>query len=86
MKTLREARLRVPQDVSLVSFGDIPTASAVEPALTTVRQPIERIGSVAVEVLLSVLEDAPGEDQPVHRPVLPTELVIRASCSTVTDG
>jgi len=86
LKALREAGLRVPQDISLVGFDDIPTASAVEPALTTVRQPIERIGSVAVEVLLSVLEDTPSENPTTHRLVLPTELVIRASCSAVSNG
>jgi LacI family transcriptional regulator len=84
LRALREAGLRAPQDVSLMGFDDIPTASAVEPALTTVRQPIERIGSVAVEVLLSVLEDAPSENPTTHRIVLPTELVIRDSCSAVT--
>ena len=82
LKALRQADRQVPQDIALVSFDDIPIASAIVPALTTVRQPIERMGSMAVEVLLSVLEDSSGEEAPAQRIVLPTELVIRASCGS----
>ena len=82
LKALRQADLRVPQDVALVSFDDIPLASAIEPPLTTVRQPIERMGSMAVEVLLSVLQTPSQEEAPTQRIVLPTELVIRASCGS----
>jgi len=82
LKALRQAGWQVPQDIALVSFDDIPIASAIEPALTTVRQPIERMGSMAVEVLLSVLEDSSEEEAPAQRIVLPTELVIRASCGS----
>jgi len=82
LKALRQAGRQVPQDIALVSFDDIPIASAIEPALTTVRQPIERMGSMAVEVLLSLVESSPEEEAPVHRIVLPTELVIRTSCGS----
>jgi LacI family transcriptional regulator len=85
LKTLREVGLQVPQDVALVGFDDVPIASLVEPALTTVRQPIDRLGWMATEVLLSLIEDSPeSEDEaPTHRIILPTELVVRASCSSV---
>lgn len=82
LKALRQADRQIPQDIALVSFDDIPIASAIEPALTTVRQPIERLGSMAVEVLLSVLEASSEEEAPAHRIVLPTELVIRDSCGS----
>lgn len=82
LKALRQADLQVPHDVALVSFDDVPLASAIEPPLTTVRQPIERMGSMAVEVLLSVLQTSPQEEAPTQRIVLPTELVIRASCGS----
>jgi LacI family transcriptional regulator len=82
LKALRQANRQVPQDIALVSFDDIPIASAIVPALTAVRQPIERMASMAVEVLLSVLETSSEEEAPVHRIVLPTELVIRASCGS----
>jgi LacI family transcriptional regulator len=82
LKALRQADRQVPQDIALVGFDDIPVASAMEPALTTVRQPIERMGSMAVEVLLSVLETLPKGEDSVHRIILPTELVVRASCGS----
>lgn len=64
LKGLREAGLRVPQDVALVGFDDVPAASVIEPTLTTVRQPIERLG--CMEALLSVLESLPEEEPSVH--------------------
>jgi len=82
LQALRQAGCLVPQDVALVGFDDIPIASAIEPALTTVRQPIERMGSMAVEVLLGVLEGSSEEEAPAQRIVLPTELVVRASCGS----
>ena len=82
LKALRQAGWQVPQDIALVGFDDIPIASAIEPALTTVRQPIERMGSMAVEVLLGVLEGASEEEAPAHRIILPAELVIRTSCGS----
>ncbi len=86
LRSLRQADRQVPQDIALVGFDDIPIASAIVPALTTVRQPIERMGSMAVEVLLSVLEDSSGEEALAQRIVLPTELVIRASCGSALSG
>jgi LacI family transcriptional regulator len=82
LKALRQTGRQVPQDIALVGFDDIPIASAIEPALTTVRQPIERMGSMAVEVLLSVLEGPLEEEAPAHRIILPAELVVRASCGS----
>jgi LacI family transcriptional regulator len=82
LKAFRQAGLQAPQDIALVSFDDIPVASAIEPALTTVRQPIERMGAMAVDVLLSVLTGSQEPDAPVHRIILPTELVVRASCGS----
>ncbi len=82
LKALRQAGRQVPQDLALVGFDDLPIVSAIEPALTTVRQPIERMGSMAVEVLLGVLEGSSEEEAPAQRIVLPTELVVRASCGS----
>lgn len=82
LKVLRAAGLQVPQDVALVGFDDIPVASVIDPALTTVRQPIERMGSVAAELLLDLLKAPSNSRGGVHRIILPTELVIRASCGS----
>jgi LacI family transcriptional regulator len=79
LKALREAGLRVPEDVALVGFDDVSMASAVVPALTTVRQPIERLGSMAVDLLLDLIANSPNGQSPV-RMILPTQLVVRASC------
>ncbi len=83
LKVLREMDSRVPQDVALVGFDDVPLAAAVEPALTTVRQPIERMGSMAADLLLNMLENPPEEQAPAHRIILPGKLVIRGSCGAL---
>jgi LacI family transcriptional regulator len=83
LKALREADLRVPEDVALVGFDDIPVAAALEPALTTVRQPIERLGSMAADLLLNLLENPPDTQAPAHRIILPAKLVVRDSCGAL---
>ncbi len=57
IKAIRNANLRVPEDISVVGFDDVPSAVSIEPELTTVRQPIERLGQLAVEILISRIEE-----------------------------
>jgi len=76
LRALREAGLRVPQDVAVVGFDDIRLASYLSPALTTVRAPIEEVSRVAVEKLVQIFR---GET-PEMLTLLPTELIIRESC------
>ena len=83
LKTIRQAGLQVPDDVALVGFDDIPMATTVEPALTTVRQPIERLGSMAADLLLNLVENPPDEQSPAHKLILPTKLVVRDSCGAL---
>jgi LacI family transcriptional regulator len=83
LKALREAGVRVPEDIALVGFDDVPIAAAVEPALTTVHQPIERMGSMAVDLLLKLLDHPPDAQAPANRIVLPTKLVVRESCGAL---
>ena len=73
---VREAGLRVPRDVSIVGFNDIPLAGLLEPALTTVRVPQLEMGRRAAELLVGRLE---GRQRGPCRVILPTTLVIRAS-------
>ena len=51
IRALREAKLRVPDDVSVVGFDDIQSAAYQNPALTTVRQPLREMGRIAAETL-----------------------------------
>ncbi len=76
MAAIREAGLKVPQDISLVGFDDIPLARQVHPPLTTIRQPLQEMGRAAVNMLLPLIL---GLELPSRQTVLPTELVVRAS-------
>lgn len=76
MEALREAGLRVPHDVSVVGFDDIPLASYTDPGLTTVRQPMGEMGELATQMLLSSFEGAGLEET---RQVIDTSLVVRGS-------
>lgn len=69
---------RVPRDVSIVGFDDIPEAQLTRPALTTVRQPLYDMGARAVDLLLAQVS---GHELPETRLVLPTELVSRETTS-----
>ncbi len=83
LKVLREAGLRVPQDIALVGFDDVPLAAALQPPLTTVRQPIEQLGAMAADLLLDLLENPPDGRAPVHKIILPAQLVVRESCGAL---
>jgi LacI family transcriptional regulator len=52
----REAGLRVPEDVSVVGFDDIPGAASANPSLTTVRQPLSRMGQIAAQTVIERIE------------------------------
>jgi DNA-binding LacI/PurR family transcriptional regulator len=75
-QVLDEAGLRVPQDVSIVGFGDLPLASQLDPPLTTVVWPLQRFGREAVR---RVLAQALTPTRPPIHMVLDTSLVIRRS-------
>ncbi|MFD0023224.1 LacI family DNA-binding transcriptional regulator [Streptomyces sp. NPDC058382] len=75
-QVLREAGRRIPDDVALIGFDDSAVARHMDPALTSVRQPIEEMGRTMTRVLL---EKIAGESGERHQIVLPTELVVRDS-------
>ena len=77
MDAVREYGLRIPEDISIIGFDDIPQASLVYPKLTTVRQPLAQMGQVAVKMLLERIEN---QSRPPQRVALATQLVIRDSC------
>lgn len=74
IKGFRRAGRRVPDDVAVVGFDDVPIAEVFEPALTTVSQPMLALGAAAVEMLLAKMEG----QSPGHR-ILPHTLVVRES-------
>ena len=81
LRALRNANLRVPQDVALAGFDGMPFAEHTDPPLTTVRQPVHHTGFVAAETLIDLVAN-PGS--PPRRIILPTELVIRGSTDLET--
>ena len=74
---IEETGLRVPDDIAVVGFDDAPFASAMKPALTTVRQNALGLGMAAADSVLAML-DNPDDPPPVV--IFPTELVVRESC------
>lgn len=74
MQVLRRAGRRIPDDVAIGGYDDSPAAVAVEPALTTVRQPFPRIAAEMVRLLRDAIDGA----EPAAS-VLPNELVVRDS-------
>ncbi|HEX2911277.1 MAG TPA: LacI family DNA-binding transcriptional regulator [Chloroflexia bacterium] len=76
MRALTEHGLRVPDDISLAGFDDLPRAAYNVPALTTVHQPLHEIGQLAVKMLMEQIEGKPLERQRIE---LETELIIRGS-------
>ena len=83
MRALRVAGKRVPEEVAVIGFDDMPQAATADPPLTTVRQSIQRAGVLAVEMLIDILKNGA---EPPRRVILPTELVIRASCGSLLAG
>lgn len=77
---LSEAGLRVPDDVALAGFDDIPMARYLTPPLTTVRVRIAELGELAFERLALAIER--GEQDRPSRKTLRTELVVRRSCGS----
>ncbi|MEU0836690.1 LacI family DNA-binding transcriptional regulator [Streptomyces sp. NPDC005969] len=75
-QVLREAGRRIPDDVALVGFDDSAVARHMDPALTSVRQPIEVMGREMTRLLL---QEIAGEELERPQIVLPTELIVRDS-------
>lgn len=79
LAALAEAGVRVPHDIALAGFDDIPMARYASPPLTTVRVRIAELGSLALDRLASAIEN-PGRSAAQHQ-TLRAELVVRQSCS-----
>jgi LacI family transcriptional regulator len=80
MQAAREAGLRIPEDLSIVGFDNIPEAAHARPALTTVDQYIDRMGYLATTMLISLIQ---GKPLATEQCTIATQLVIRDSCQAV---
>jgi LacI family transcriptional regulator len=78
IRALREAGRRVPEDVSVIGFDDIQSAAYQNPGLTTVRQPLRRMGELAAQTMLQRVEQRNGASYPKIVSVDP-ELIVRGT-------
>ena len=76
IRAIQEQGLRVPQDISVIGFDDIPAAAFNTPSVTTVRQPLNRMGEVAAQSLLERIE---GKKEYPNEIAIEPELVVRES-------
>ena len=76
IRAIQEAGMRVPEDISVVGFDDIQIAVHHIPSLTTVRQPLQKMGELAARTLLSQIE---GGSDPVQEIAVEPDFVVRRS-------
>jgi LacI family transcriptional regulator len=76
IEELKASGFKVPADVSVAGFDDVPEASRIEPTLTTVRQDSEEKGRRAAKFLLEMLD---GQGEESRHTVLQTQLIVRKS-------
>lgn len=80
LRALHEMRRRIPTDVALVGFDDMPWATSLNPPLTAVAQPALEIGEAAAQLFL---DRVARPDRPVRHVILETTLIVRASCGAI---
>lgn len=85
MQAVKEAGLRVPDDMAIAGFDNTPMAAAMSPALTSVSQPTEEEGRLAAEFLVSRIE-RPEEELPRREMLLECHLIVRASTAPPPRG
>ena len=83
----KKAGVRIPQDLSVVGFDDTPVAPHMDPPLTSVRQPLAQMGSIATAALLDQLDAGSQESrQEARQVVLPASLIVRDSTAPASDS
>ena len=79
LRAAKEMGFRIPGDVSLIGFGDVPFSSMTDPPLTTIREPFQEMGLEAAGILLKIVQ---GKRVSCRHPVLPVQLVVRGSTAS----
>ena len=82
LRALHEAGRRVPEDVSVVGFDDVPESAYLVPPLTSIRQDFATVGHLAIEALRGAIAGA----APTSTDLIPPTLVVRASTGPVPGG
>jgi DNA-binding LacI/PurR family transcriptional regulator len=79
LRAMHEAGRRIPEEVSVVGFDDVPEASYYTPPLTTIRQDFGEVGSLSLRVLLRAIDCVAARERPPEGSLVPPELIVRAS-------
>ena len=79
MSTLRKNDFRIPDDIAITGFDDIELAGVTEPPLTTIRQPLQAMGTKAMSLLIDLMDPTVPEVEAPHLSSLSGELIIRES-------
>jgi DNA-binding LacI/PurR family transcriptional regulator len=84
---LRARSIRIPDDISVIGYDDIPVARFVDPTLTTIQQPMREVGAAAAAIVIDeIVRQRSGEDrQPIHQ-LLQAPLVVRGSVAPPKAG
>ncbi|MTW11098.1 LacI family DNA-binding transcriptional regulator [Pseudoduganella eburnea] len=83
MTAIREKGLRIPEDISVIGFDDIPSAAMTRPPLTTLRHPFDAMAHATVQELVRRIKGEPGRR---HRIEFPSEFVVRESTGPAPAG
>jgi LacI family transcriptional regulator len=80
IRALHDAQIRVPQDVSIIGFDDVPYSAFHSPRLTTIRQPLAEMGAQAARLLIAQMN---GQSEPQSEVMVTPELIVRESTGPV---
>lgn len=80
MQAIQKKNSHIPEDFSVIGFNDIELASFVYPPLTTIRQPMQKMGALAVKMLLKIIKEGEFNQKKV---MLKPKLIIRESCKKI---
>jgi DNA-binding LacI/PurR family transcriptional regulator len=79
LQAIHERNVRIPNDLAVISFDDMPWAVSLRPPLTALAQPAEELGRTSAQLLLDRLKDP---HRPSRQVILPSHLIVRASCGS----